>query len=90
MALERPDGGRDVVRSPDFRCGDVEAELARLGLSVACLEYGLGIVARSWAPPALRSVAGRVAHHGVMGQAWPPAAAQCNRWGVLSENHIRA
>jgi len=40
VPLERLDDGRDVLRSPDFPCGGVEAELARLGLSVAQFEHG--------------------------------------------------
>ena len=45
MALKRFDGGADFVRSADRRDGGFEAELARLGLSVAYLERRLRIVA---------------------------------------------
>jgi hypothetical protein len=26
LALERPEGGRDILRLPDFECGDFEAK----------------------------------------------------------------
>ena len=42
-ALERLEGGRDILRSPDFECGDLEAERAGRCLSLAHLQHGAGI-----------------------------------------------
>ena len=42
-ALERLEGGRDILRSPDFECGDVEAERAGRCLNLAHLQHGDGI-----------------------------------------------
>ena len=43
LALERLEGGRDILRSPDFECGDFEAERAGRGLDLAHLQHGCGI-----------------------------------------------
>ena len=42
-ALERLEGGRDILRSPDFECGDFEAERAGRCLNLAHLQHGAGI-----------------------------------------------
>ena len=42
-ALERVEGGRDILRSPDFECGDLEAERAGRCLNLAHLQHGDGI-----------------------------------------------
>ena len=42
--LERFEGGRDILRSPDFDCGDFEAERAASCLNLAHLQHGCGIV----------------------------------------------
>ena len=42
-ALERVEGGRDVLRSPDFGCGDLKAERAGRCLSLAHVQHGGGI-----------------------------------------------
>ena len=42
-ALERLEGGRDVLGSPDFRCDDLEAERAGRRLNLAHLQHGVGI-----------------------------------------------
>src|SRR5262245_38959691 len=43
-ALERLDGGRDILRSPDFVRGDFETERAGRSLNLAHLQHGVGIV----------------------------------------------
>ena len=42
-ALERLEGGRDILGSPDFECGDLEAERAGRCLNLAHLQHGGGI-----------------------------------------------
>ena len=42
-ALERLEGGRDILRSPDFERGDLEAERAGRRLNLAHLQHGGGI-----------------------------------------------
>ena len=42
-ALERLEGGRDILGSPDFDCGDLEAERAGRCLNLAHLQHGGGI-----------------------------------------------
>ena len=42
-ALERLEGGRDILRSPDFECGDIEAKRAGRCLNLAHLQHGVGI-----------------------------------------------
>jgi hypothetical protein len=43
-ALERLEGGRDVLRSPDFEGGDIEAKRARRRLNLVHLLHSGGIV----------------------------------------------
>jgi hypothetical protein len=38
-ALERPERGRDLLRSPDFERGDLKAERARCSLSFAHFQH---------------------------------------------------
>jgi hypothetical protein len=40
VALERLEGGRDILRSPDFDYGDFEAERAGRCLNLAHLQHG--------------------------------------------------
>ena len=42
-ALERLEGGRDILRSPDFECDDLKAERAGRCLNLAHLQHGGGI-----------------------------------------------
>ena len=42
-ALERLEGGRDILRSPNFECRDFEAERAGRCLNLAHLQHGGGI-----------------------------------------------
>ncbi len=41
-ALERLEGGRDILRSPDFGCDDLKAERAGCCLNLAHLQHGDG------------------------------------------------
>ena len=42
-ALERLEGGRDILGSPDFQSGDLEAERAGRRLNLAHLQHGSGL-----------------------------------------------
>ena len=42
-ALERLEGGRDILGSPDFECSDLEAERAGRCLNLAHIQHGGGI-----------------------------------------------
>ena len=41
-ALERVEGGRNILGSPDFECRDLEAERAGRGLNFAHLQHHAG------------------------------------------------
>ena len=43
-ALERVEGGRDILNSPDFRYGDLKAQRAGRCLNLAYLQHNSGIV----------------------------------------------
>ena len=42
-ALERLESGRDILRSPDFRCDDIESERTCGCLNLTHLQHDLGI-----------------------------------------------
>jgi hypothetical protein len=42
-ALERLEGGYDILRMPDFECDEFETERAGCGLNLAQLQHGGGI-----------------------------------------------
>jgi hypothetical protein len=43
-AVERHEGGRDILASPDFGCGNLEAERAGRCLKLAHLQHDGGII----------------------------------------------